>query len=124
MLKRQSYDVDLTDPARDVLHQKRVAAKNGKGNLYSSEVVGTPGMHAPALDIDGVNVELIESSTPGNFHLYIDKMMPWEHYIELLQVLRKVGICQDGFVGLSLARGASFLRQPGVKKTDADVGDS
>ena len=124
MLKRLEYTVDLTDPSRDVLHQKRIVASNGEGNLFSSEVVTKPGWHAPTLDIDEINVEVIESTTPGNYHLYIDKAMPWEDYIKLLQVLREVGICQAGFVGLSMARGASFLRKPGVKKMPQDVGDS
>ena len=53
--------------------------------------------HAPALDIDGINCVLKPSSTEGNFHLYIDKPMSWDHYRELLGVLYKVGIIEDGF---------------------------
>lgn len=125
MLRRKEYYVDLTDPDRDLLHQKRVETEEDEqGNLFSSEVHGEDGMHVPTLDIDKINVEVLESTTPGNYHLYIDKPITWDLYMELLMVLAKCGICQEGFVGLSIARGASFLRQPHVKKRPEDAVDS
>jgi hypothetical protein len=72
-------------------------------------------MHRPVLDID-LDAVLVPSSTPGHHHLYIDKLMSWETYTELLQALAKAGIVQQGFVDVSLKRGASMVRLPWVKK--------
>lgn len=124
ILRRKAYLVDLTDPSRDVLHAKRVEANGRDGNLFSSELTDFPGMHAPTLDIDAMDVHAIPSTTKGNYHLYIDKPMTWEQYRELLIVLMDCGILSEGFVGLSLARKASFLRMPGVSKKPEDVGIS
>ena len=66
--------------------------------------------HAPALDIDGINVEVAPSSTKGNFHLYIDKPMPWSDYKKLLQVMTEVGIIEPGFYAKALKDGKTFLR--------------
>lgn len=122
ILRRKTYLVDLTDPSRDVLHSKRVEANGGEANLFSSELVDFPGMHAPTLDIDAMDIHAIPSSTPGNYHLYIDKPMTWEQYRQLLLVLMDCEILSEGFVGMSLARKASFLRMPGVRKGPDDVG--
>lgn len=67
-------------------------------------------MHAPAIDIDGIEVHVVPSSTTGNYHLFIDKAMPAEHYFELLDVLAKVGIVEPGYVNASRTRGYSSLR--------------
>lgn len=121
MLQRKEYFVDLTDPKRDLINEERLQVEDGKGNLYSSEVAGVPGMHAPTLDIDGINVDLVDSTTPGNVHLYIDKPMTWDMYRRLLLVLQDCGILAEPYVRLSLARGATFLRKPGVLKTPDDT---
>ncbi len=67
-------------------------------------------LHAPAIDIDGIHCELKPSSTEGNYHLYIDKPMPWDDYVELLTVLHKVGIIETGYYHASLEAEQSFLR--------------
>ena len=48
----------------------------GDANVVTSLVGGTgiPGMHKPVLDID-MPVRVEPSSTPGHFHLYIDRAM-------------------------------------------------
>ncbi len=67
-------------------------------------------LHAPAIDIDGINCEARPSSTKGNFHLYIDKPMSWADYAKLLKVLYEVGIIEKGFYQMSLEAEMSFLR--------------
>jgi len=121
MLKRQEYKVDLTKQD-DPLQKRKRKVKEGKGNLYSSELAGQE-YHVPTLDID-LECELHPSTTEGHFHLYIDKPMTWEDYAFLLEALEAVGIIQKGFYELSIARKASFLRKPGVKKTPDEIGDS
>jgi len=123
VLQRKEYFVDLTDRDRDRVNMPREEKTDGSGNLYSSELVAST-LHVPTLDIDGMNVEVLESTTPGNFHLYIDCPMAWLKYRNLLLAFADAGICQEGFVGLSIARGASFLRKPGIKKREDEVWDS
>lgn len=71
--------------------------------------------HAPVLDIDFA-AELIPSATPGHFHLYLDKPMPWSKYQALLMALADAGIIEPGYAAASVARTASFVRMPGVPK--------
>lgn len=85
-------------------------------NLIASKL--SDGRHAPALDID-LPCELVASSTPGHFHLYIDKPMSWEEYRLLLHTLAYVGIIEDGYYNASVKQGATFLRPPGQLKEAA-----
>lgn len=79
-----------------------------------------PGTHKPVLDID-MPVKVIPSSTEGHFHLYIDKEMPWEDYVKLMNVMAEVGILEPGYVRASTTRKYSACRLPWVKKeTKAD----
>lgn len=121
-MKRREYLVDLTDPDRDLIQDGRQEVEEGGGNLYSSQLQGQE-YHCPTLDID-LECELHESSTPGHFHLYIDKPMSWSMYSRLLDVLYEADIIQKGYYELSLARGATFLRKPGVVKGPNEVVDS
>lgn len=122
MLRRQECTAELSAD-RNPLADGRVKVEEGEGNLFSSELVGQDGYHVPTLDID-LECELIESTTPGHFHLYIDKPMRWEEYYTLLQTLLDVGIIQKEYFDLSVHRGATFLRKPGVKKAPGDLNDS
>ncbi|MCU6480516.1 hypothetical protein [Arthrobacter sp. A2-55] len=72
-------------------------------------------LHRPMLDID-FPAALIPSSTPGHFHLYLDKPMPWEKYRDLLTALGKAGILEPGYVNVSRERKYTALRLPWVKK--------
>ena len=74
-------------------------------------------MHMPAIDID-FPCELVESSTPGHFHLYIDKEISLDHYLNILQAMMNAGIVQTGFYKSAVRRGQTFLRKPGVRKED------
>lgn len=73
------------------------------------------GLHAPVLDIDFI-AQLIESSTAGHFHLYLDKSMTWRKYRRLLKALGRAGILEPGYVRASLRRGHSAVRRPGIHK--------
>jgi len=73
------------------------------------------GSHAPVLDID-FGAQLIPSSAPGHFHLYLDKAMTWRKYRRLLKALGSAGILEPGYVGASLRRGHSAVRRPGIHK--------
>lgn len=74
-------------------------------------------VHRPVLDID-VPAQLIPSSTPGHFHLYLDVEVEHEAYMGLLDALATVGILEPGYVSASKERGYTAVRLPWVKKVD------
>lgn len=76
-----------------------------------------PGMHRPLLDID-FPAQLIPSSTPGHFHLYMDKPMSWQTYSKLLAALAEAGIIEQGYANVSDARGYTSVRVPWARKGD------
>ena len=75
----------------------------------------TTGKHRPILDID-LPAALIPSSTPGHYHLYIDKPMEWRHYEDLLDALSAVGIIEEGYASASCDREYTSVRLPWIKK--------
>ena len=85
-----------------------------KANCLSSEIVGMPNHHKVVLDID-MPVVLHESS-PGKFHLIIDKTLHWENYEMLLRALCFAGIIEQGYYQASYERRATFIRLPWIKK--------
>lgn len=90
-----------------MINQEREPATPDDANLVSS--LTASGRHMPAIDID-LPVRVVESSTKGHFHLFIDKEIDTEHYWQILRALYEAGIVERGFYELSVARGASFLR--------------
>lgn len=89
-----------------------------EANLIGSE--RECGCHSPVLDID-LSAQLVPSSTPGHFHLYLDGVsMPWEKYEALLLALAEAGVIEQGYARVSIERGGSFVRKPGVRKPEAD----
>lgn len=73
------------------------------------------GLHRPILDLD-FPAALIPSTTPGHFHLYLDKEMTWDSYERLLKSLGRAGILESGYVSASIARAYTSVRLPWVKK--------
>ena len=69
------------------------------------------GNHSPVLDID-FEAQLIPSSTPGHFHLYLDKKISWNKYRQLLEALYEAGIIQRGFYESSLERKQTMVLLP------------
>lgn len=74
------------------------------------------GKHHPVLDIDG-GMTVVESSTPGHYHLYFDDVaLDWNDYAELLRVLAKFGLVDKEWATHSHRKGYSSVRPPHVKK--------
>lgn len=78
------------------------------------------GYHKPVLDID-FPAALIPSSTEGHFHLYLDKELTWDNYVELLKVLAKCGIIEQGYANASIDRTHTSARLPWVKKPGTGI---
>lgn len=72
-------------------------------------------LHRPVIDIDH-QVAVVESSTAGHSHLFVDVIMPWEDLVKLLEVLAEIGLVEPGYVGASKARGYTAVRLPWVSK--------
>lgn len=73
------------------------------------------GLHAPCIDLD-YPAYLIESSTPGHFHLYLEKKVPWDKYKAVLRALADADLIEEGYYNASVKHGGSYLRLPGEKK--------
>lgn len=76
-------------------------------------------LHAPVLDID-FPVVVIPSTTPGHFHLYIEKEVCWTDYSMLLDALAECGIIEKGYARASQERGAAYVRVPTAVKPSPD----
>lgn len=71
-------------------------------------------VHLPCLDLD-VPARLVPSSSPGCSHLFIDVPVTWEHYEQLLDLLARMGIIEEGFAQASIGRGMTMLRTKPTK---------
>lgn len=133
-------DVAFDQDGNEVDANKRVRVDDPqKANLISS--LCDDGLHRPVLDVDEMPVwkavgeiidswrtvfcdgrlapnliEVVPSSTPGHVHVYIEHSIRWHKYRELLIELAHRGVIQPGFANASVAREATFVRPPGVKK--------
>ena len=74
-------------------------------------------LHKPQLDLDVPN-HYLHSSTPGHGHLSIDVDVPWNKYIQWLELSAELGIIQKGWVNAAKKRGYTTLRLPHIKKTE------
>ena len=108
------YRVNLEHDGYGV-YEHRVECGAPRATIVSSELDLERGTHTPMLDID-VPARLVESSTPGHSHLYIDVQMPWRKYKRLLKALMKAGIIEEGYYKMSVKRKATHLRPPWVDK--------
>jgi hypothetical protein len=99
----------------DYSGDEATTVSEAEANIVTSYLGGE--LHAPVLDID-FGARLLPSSTPGHFHLYLEKAMTWDNYCGLLKALGAVGILEEGYVKASLRRGYSSVRKPGVYKQE------
>lgn len=111
-------------PAENVEYEPgidRVEADLAKANVVSSELKAAwlGKRHVVALDID-YPAYLVPSSTSEHYHLYLDvpSGIPHDDYMELLAVLAKCKIIEQGYADVSIKRGHSDLRLPWVTKDD------
>ena len=77
--------------------------------------IGDTNRHKPVLDID-FPAHLQPSSTPGHYHLYLDKELTWDKYQRLIVALADAGIIEDGYASASMARKYTATRLPWIKK--------
>jgi hypothetical protein len=104
-----SHNAERREPVVDVARANSITSRTVTSLLAPTAI------HKPVLDID-FPATLVESSTPGHHHLYIDKELTWEQYTKLLEVMVEVGLLQRGYVDAAIARGYTTVRLPWVKK--------
>ncbi len=110
--------VDLEDTDYKDADADDVVFVSHEPNIVTSKVNGRPGQHAPVLDID-FPVTVVESSTPGHSHVYIDKPMDWHVYRDLLLALVAAGLVEEGYAEAAIHRGFTDVRLPWVTKESA-----
>jgi hypothetical protein len=90
-------------------------------NLLTSRIEATidteEEKHFIIMDVDH-EAELIPSSTPGHYHLYIYHEVTKEQLDKFVAVAREIGLIQQGIVRGYKERGVLCLRKPGVVKGD------
>lgn len=69
-----------------------------------------------------VPITLLESTTPGHFHLYIERKISWAKYKKILKALKETPILEDGYVRSALCRDKTFLFKPGFKNPSKKPG--
>jgi hypothetical protein len=68
------------------------------------------------LELQGHPFMLVPSTTPGHWHLYVDKAMTWDEYSELLEEMVDHRIVSADYYDASVVRRMTRLRKPGVRK--------
>lgn len=86
-----------------------------EANVVTSEADGLPGWHYPVLDLD-FYCELVPSSTPGHFHLYLDRAIQWADYEALLDALADADIIERGYAEAAMRRKRTDVRLPWISK--------
>lgn len=85
--------------------------QHDRGDLSAQSI------HWPVIDIDH-ECAWVPSTAEGHGHLYINYPVSFDGLIEILSVLSKYGIVQDGYLHAAKVRGYSAVRLPGVKKPE------
>lgn len=119
---RKYYKIPELDSSSIAPHNdERVECRKSEANLVSSELYNLEGtepgcFQKPVIDID-LPCRLVESSTPGHFHLYIDSLVDKEKYFAMLDAMAAAGVVEKFYAEAARLRGATFVRVPWVKKS-------
>jgi hypothetical protein len=123
-LEGQTYrivpDIDQVDSSKGDPTYAIPTDNLEEATVITSQVAGPGDLHKVVLDID-LPAQLIPSTSPGHFHLYIDKEIGWRAYSRLLDALANAGVIEEGYAGASKARGYTAARLPWVRKNPPKV---
>lgn len=108
-LRRFKYDENNRPGHEDYGAEHRDASSIETADLVISKAVGE--WHYPVLDID-YPAALVPSSTPGHFHLYLNRAVPWEKYQAVLDALADACLIESGYRNASKERGYTSVRLP------------
>lgn len=119
LYKNVRFNPDQDDYERDEpdriettdLSDAQVVSSEVREGILPTDV----GKHMLAIDLDAP-AHLIPSSTDGHYHLYVEVLMDWDRYENLLRALAEAGVIEYGYAQVSIKRKATHLRLPWVKK--------
>lgn len=89
--------------------ERELVVDRTEADMVSS--ITSAGKHRPVLDID-FPAQLVPSSTPGRYHLYLDIDLDWTDYAVLLCALEDAGVIQHGYARHALRREQTLVRLP------------
>lgn len=112
--------VSRLDEYRYESSERHREASVGRANVVTS--LCPDGTHRPVLDLD-FGAHLTPSSTPGHHHLFLDRAIPTEKYLNLLDALAEAGVIEHGYAEASRRRGFSAVRLPWVAKEPSSTGE-
>lgn len=87
--------------------------EESEANIVGS--VTADGTHLPIFDLD-FPCRLVESSTPGHFHLFADKPISAEALFDVLDAMAKAGLIESFYAKASRIRGFASARYNCKKK--------
>lgn len=76
-------------------------------NVITSHAVDSE-LHRPCLDLDGP-VRIVSSTTPGHFHLFLDRDVDWDDYVAFLDAAAKIGLVEKGWVDAAKREGCTCV---------------
>ena len=108
-MQRTYYYSDKIGKDYDGEEETRTPVSNPQqANLVGSKLADGSGLHVVTVDID-LPARLIESETPGHYHLFIDQPMTWDDYSTWLDVSSEIGLIERGYYNAAMKRGETFL---------------
>lgn len=116
IMRRSKEPIHNTSDGNDWDEPEWFDANHDNATLVTSMVEGSD-RHMPVIDLD-LECALVPSSQPGNFHLYINRQMTWEQYVNILKALEAAGVVQTGYLFHTERRGYGSVRYPGVTKSN------
>lgn len=116
-LRFTTFDKDYATPDNEP-----IVADLDKATCVTSEALDQDGMHYPVIDID-LPCTVVESTTPGHCHLYIDKAVSLGDYLDLLNIFYELGIVEGGYLEAARRRGYTAVRLPWVSKPQSKASE-
>lgn len=119
----ESDAIQVTDPHLAQVVNSAIDTGDGKALDKDLGWRKNSQKHKILLDID-FPVFAVESSTPGHYHLYLDKEIRWDAYKTLLEALVNADVIEKGYANASIRRGFTTLRVPWIRKGDTNDVDA
>ena len=108
-------DVEF-DSGYDVLDRLDKTTDIAEANAITSVIADDPeGLHKLILDVD-FPVQAIPSTTPGHYHLYIDKALSWDDLEGVFTAMADAGLVERGYARACSDQRFTTVRLPWVKK--------
>lgn len=81
------------------------------GSTYPGGARAGETWHMPVFDLDTAPTHLVSSRSSGHHHLYLNTMMPWQSYKDLLIKFANLGLCDADWADACVRQGVGVLRR-------------